>query len=227
MRRGIVGIVLAAVGTIGTRHFFYDTPRAQKPLLVTPSPPVGMVLVKGGVYRLGTNDADADDEVRPERVQEMPSFYIDRTEVTNAQFKVFRPTHTYVKGEENLPVTHVTYAEAEAYAAWAGKRLPTGDEWEAAARGKEGRRYPWGNTWDKTRVAPRRDGKANRVQPVGSVPSVTSPCGAVDMAGNAWEWVQGFYNNNPEQRILRGGAVGYGERACRVYNQGVEGACVT
>jgi formylglycine-generating enzyme required for sulfatase activity len=224
---GLIGVVLVS---IVTRHFLYTmhtTSRTQMPFIATSPPPLGMVLVAGGTYHLGTNDADADDEVRPERLREMAPFYIDRTEVTNAQFKVFRADHPYPKGEENLPVTHVTYAEAEAYAAWAGKQLPTGDEWEAAARGQNGSRYPWGDTWDKSRVAVRRNGKVNRVQPVDSVPSVTSPCGAVDMGGNAWEWVQGFYNGNTEQRILRGGAVGYGERACRTYNQAVEGACVT
>lgn len=208
--------------------------------------PPGMVYVPGGWCLLGSNDADADDDVRPVRRAFVPSFYIDRTEVTNAQFKRFRSTYTYPPGEDNLPVTNVTYADADSYARWAGKRLPTEEEWEKAARGTDGRRYPWGNSWDARRVAARahhagelpentltakRPGQCalgtSRVQPVGSARNGASPYGCLDMAGNAWEWVQGFYQGNREQRILRGGAVGYGERSCRTYARAVEGAGVT
>ena len=204
--------------------------------------PAGMVYVPGGDFLMGSDAEDADDELRPQHRVSVPSFYIDRTEVTNQEYARFDPTHTYPKGEENLPATSITYTMAEGYAKWAGKRLPTEAEWEKAARGTDGRVFPWGNTWDKTKGAARtvRPGekaapvlqkKANsctlgpsRVRPVGSVPGGVSPYGAVDMAGNAWEWVQGLYNGNPNQRILRGGAVGYGERACRTYERGIEGA---
>ena len=116
--------------------------------------------------------------------------------------------------------------------------------------GKGGARYgrqalPLGNTWNPRLVAPRAhtsQAKAPppvppgsrvcylgppRVQPVGSVPGGVSPYGCYDMAGNAWEWVQGNYNGDPDQRILRGGAVGYGERACRTYNRAIEGSGAT
>jgi sulfatase modifying factor 1 len=207
--------------------------------------PAEMVFVPAGDCILGTDDPDADEDVRPSRHADVPSFLIDRTEVTNLQFKKFRPSHIFSHGEDNLPVTNVTFDEAEAYAKWAGKRLPTEEEWEKAARGADGRRYPWGNTWDPDKVAARahpgshpaavalklKPGQCavgtSRVQPVGSLPSEKSPYGCLDMAGNAWEWVQGFYNGNSEQRILRGGAVGYGERACRAYSRAIEGSGVT
>lgn len=218
-----------------------DRPTQQREKERTPA---SMVYVPGGGFLSGSDDTDADEDVRPQKRVFVASFYMDRTEVTNAEYRRFRPSHTFPPGEANLPVTNVTYAEAEAYARWAGKRLPTEAEWEKAARGTDGRRYPWGEEWDTKRVAKRVNRQLpeklpetkqagvcavfpSRVQPVGSLPTEVSPYGCLDMAGNAWEWVQGFYNGNPEQRILRGGAVGYGERAHRTYLRAIEGAGVT
>lgn len=208
--------------------------------------PTGMVYVPGGWFLSGTNDDDGDEDQRPVRRSFVPSFYIGRTEVTNREYRRFKEDHTYPEGEDELPVTNVTYDEADSYARWTGGRLPTESEWEKAARGTDGRRYPWGNLWDASRtaarnrtsyspqpaaVAEKKPGVCligpSRVRPVGSVPSGVSPYGCVDMAGNAWEWVQGYYHGNPEQRILRGGAVGYGERANRTYYRGIEGAGAT
>lgn len=204
--------------------------------------PPGMVYVPGGPCLLGSDDADADDDVKPMRRESVASFYIDKTEVTNAEYKRFKPDHEYPPNEDSLPATNVTFDEAAAYARWAGKRLPTEAEWEKAARGTGGRRYPWGNTWNPDFVAKRaqhagsgmqlvsvkKPGRcvigASRVQPVGTVVSGASPYGCVDMAGNAWEWVAGYYNGDPTKRILRGGAVGYGERSTRTYNRAIEGA---
>ncbi len=208
--------------------------------------PRGMVYVPGGTCLIGTNDLDADEDVRPLRRVDVPSFYMDRTEVTNAEYKRFQPDYDFPHNEANLPVTNVTYDEAAAYARWAGKRLPTNDEWEKAARGTDGRRYPWGNVWNPAFVATRAGGGktptqrvsivkkpgqcavgASRVRPVGSVPVGVSPYGCLDMSGNAWEWVQGFHDNNPQMRLLRGGAVGYGESDLRTYTYAIEGAEAT
>lgn len=209
---------------------------------VTPS---GMVYVPGGWFQMGTNDTDADEDARPQRRVFVPSFYMDRTEVTNREFRHFRPDHTYPKGEDDLPVTNVTYDVAAAYAQWAGKRLPTEEEWEKAARGTDGRRYPWGDNWNPGLVTARAHSAGvatpekqrkdpdtcqlgpSRVRRVGSIAAGASPYGCLDMAGNAWEWVQGFYRGDPNQRILRGGAVGYGERASRSYTRSIEGSGAT
>jgi formylglycine-generating enzyme required for sulfatase activity len=200
-----------------------------------PSTPAGMVLIPAGDALVGTDDPDSDEERRPLHRVSLSAFWIDRTEVTNAEFARFRPSHTFAPGQGKLPATGVTYDDAAAYAHWAGKRLPTEDEWEKAARGTDGRAYPWGTLWDKTKVAARAAkptqklacGKPSRVRPVGSVPAGVSPYGCLDMAGNAWEWVQGHPNGNTEQRILKGGAVGYSERGCRSYERGIEGAKAT
>jgi formylglycine-generating enzyme required for sulfatase activity len=230
MQRKLTGIGAVVVIGCGLNVWWRKPamPNADAQAAERARTPQGMVYVPGGDCLMGSNDADADDDGKPFRRVFVPSFYMDRTEVTNAEFKRFRPSHPYPKGEDNLPVTNVTYDDAAAYARWAGKRLPTEEEWEKAARGADGRRYPWGNQWDAKRVAARAKRKGcSRVQPVGSVSSGASPHGCLDMAGNAWEWVQGFYQGNRHQRILRGGAVGYGEKACRTYARGVEGAEAT
>jgi iron(II)-dependent oxidoreductase len=239
--------VLVMAGTVvplmsNRAHPIPDALQAAEQRRATPP---GMVYRPAGEFWYGSDDPDADEERRPRRRVFLPAFYMDRTEVTNREFQRFRPAHTYPVGEDNLPATNITYDEAAAYATWAGKRLPTEQEWEKAARGTDGRRYPWGDTWDPQRIAARARpvGKPepllsqkianacrighSRVRTVGSVPGGVSPYGCLDMAGNAWEWVAGFYNGNPEQRILRGGAVGYGERACRTYERGIEGAKAT
>ncbi len=240
-------VLLIAVVGVGLKRRL-DAPKpltpAQSDALRSHTPP-GMVAVPGGECWIGTDDPDADDDVKPKRRVYVQSYYIDVHEVTNAEFHRFDPTHAFAPGQENLPATNVLAAQAEAYAKWAGKRLPTEEEWEKAARGTDGRRYPWGNAWDSKRVAKRmKRGKETvppapvvngkvcfigpaRTQPIGSAPSGVSPYGCEDMAGNAWEWVQGFYNDNPNQRILRGGAVGYGERAFRTYHRAIEGTADT
>ncbi|WP_309708614.1 SUMF1/EgtB/PvdO family nonheme iron enzyme [Armatimonas sp.] len=212
--------------------FLVGCTRTPAPL---PPTPEGMVLIPAGAALVGSDDPDTDEERQPRHSVMLPGFFIDRTEVTNAEFARFRPAHTFDLSQAKLPATGITYDEAEAYAKWAGKRLPTEDEWEKAARGTDGRVFPWGNTWDKTKVAPRAPkptqklacGKPSRVRIVGSVPAGTSPYGCQDMAGNAWEWVQGYANGNREQRIIKGGAVGYSERGCRTYERGIEGAKAT
>lgn len=162
----------------------------------SPPPPEGMVLVSGGSFEMGRNDGDEYE--RPAHSVSVKPFYIDVHEVTCAQYAKFvaaekhAPPPTWPGGVYNpanalLPVTGVSWDDAQAYARWAGGRLPTEEEWEFAARGNDGRLYPWGDAWQPN-AANAAQTSAGRMVPVGSYSGGASPSGALDMVGNAWEW---------------------------------------
>ncbi len=176
--------------------------------------PPGMVLVPGGEFICGEDDQAPDE--RPRRKLDMEAFYIDKYEVTNAQYKAVFPTHTFEKGLENYPVTGVSWEQASAYANAVKKRLPTEEEWEKAARGTDGREYPWGELFDPTLA---NTGGAPNAKPVevGQYRGGASPYGCMDMAGNAYEWTSSWYKAYPGNqeikkdygqvyRVLRGGS---------------------
>ena len=135
-------------------------------------------LVPAGKFIFGDDSAESPN---PRREMELPAFYINATEVSNEQYAKFaqataRPAP---KGEPRMPATDVTLDDAKAYCAWAGRRVPTEPEWEKAARGPDGRVYPWGNDGMKSPGA---------LVPVDDLLERQSPYRAVNMAGNVMEW---------------------------------------
>ncbi|MBI3929823.1 MAG: SUMF1/EgtB/PvdO family nonheme iron enzyme [Armatimonadetes bacterium] len=220
--RLLLSLCLGGLLLLGLADF--PSPESDAARLEAGTPP-GMVLVSAGEFWLGSNDPDAEDDVSPLKQVTLPAFYVDRTEVTNAQYRQVFPDHRFPAGQEQHPVTGVTRDEAEKYLKAVGKRLPTCAEWEKAARGTDGRRYPWGDELDPGRAhlgRPRQHETCsfNQVKPVGSFPAGASPYGCLDMAGNAWEWVADDAPGGLQ--IIRGGAFGYPERQCRVYAWALE-----
>ena len=157
------------------------------------------VVIPAGPFLMGTNFERADPQDHPQHSVRLPEYRIDKYLVTNAQYARFlaetghRPPSTWKSGripdgQLLYPVTLVNWYDARSYAQWAGKRLPTEAEWEKAARGGDGRRWPWGNVMDPKRL--------NTYYNVGSASNVdtykegVSPYGVFDMAGNVSEWVE-------------------------------------
>jgi len=196
--------------------------------------PPGMILVPAGKFIMGLDGASPDE--RPQKEIELDAFYIDRYEVTNEEFKRVFPAHQYVPEAARYPVTNVTWKQATEYADAMGKRLPTEAEWEKAARGADGREYPWGMEFKKEYcnvAAPARG-----VMRVGSFRLGASPFNVMDMAGNAYEWTSSWYQAYPGNtdvtreygqvfRVLRGGSYlsdRFGVRCARRYFDRVDAA---
>lgn len=229
-----VAIALLGLLSYGAYQRFHRTPQAP-PIKEPPAPSQPqrvtddygtMLLIPGGTFEMGRDDGEVEEG--PKHKITVTSFYLDETEVTNQQYKKFveatgrqtpehwKNNHSYLPEEALLPVTYVTWNDAMDYAQWAGKRLPTEEEWEYAARsGSSGWLFPWGNEW--------RAGNANAARAVPKLMAVKSLekdqniFGIFDLGGNVSEWVQsGFWRygassqipvdrNCPDCKVYRGG----------------------
>jgi eukaryotic-like serine/threonine-protein kinase len=208
-----------------------------------------MVYVPAGDFLMGSPAGEGDDNEHPQHTVYLDAFWIDRTEVTNRQYQqcvqagacdVSRYADNSDYNGADQPVVGVTWFNASDYCQWAGGRLPTEAEWEKAARGMDGRKYPWGNQTATCDYAVMDDGSGNgcgrgdAAWDVGSKPGGASPYEALDMAGNVWEWVADWYGsdyydvspaNNPtgpgsgEYRVLRGGSWSHSVRSVRAANR--------
>ena len=202
-------------------------------------------LVPPGFFWMGARKQKKDE--RPYRLVWLDAYYIDETPVTNGMYEAFvartgrrTPPGFRAQGDDwgSHPVVGVTWEDALAYARWVTRRLPTEAEWEKAARGVDGRSWPWGDEPPEGQDPPvanlgDEDGAPS---PVGSFPEGRSPIGALDMAGNVWEWCQDQYDQyyyprsaprNPRcddgderYRVLRGGAYSYSSFAARASFRG-------
>jgi iron(II)-dependent oxidoreductase len=204
------------------------------------SAPEGMVLVPAADYEFvvqgmpieGGNDVGVDvqypweDQARRyhRHTLKIDAFYVDRSLVTNAQFKQFldathyRPSdeHNFLKhwaggsfapGSADEPVVYVSIEDARAYAQWAGKRLPHEWEWQYAAQGLGKSAYPWGNVFNIALVpAVNRTRSLTHPEPVGLHPQAASPFGVLDLVGNVWQWTDEYRDEHTRAAVLRGGS---------------------
>jgi formylglycine-generating enzyme required for sulfatase activity len=183
---------------------------AEPPAVSKELDPVPMVMIPAGEFLMGNPEGKGRADEWPQRSVYLDTFAIDQVEVTNERYMTFviatghrNPPNPYgagpltsIKGIEQLPVVQTTWYDAKAYCGWAKKRLPTEAEWEKAARGTDGRQFPWGNEPPTSKRAnfDREWADKKTLSPVGSLPQGDSPYGVKDMAGNAREWVSDWYD---------------------------------
>jgi formylglycine-generating enzyme required for sulfatase activity len=212
---------------------------------VAPADGMTQVFVPAGEFLMGTDEKPVAKS-RPAHTVHVDAFWIDRTEVSNAMYAKCVQAgacRVPIYGDLNLaygdprhadyPVVFVKWTDAEAYCQWAGRRLPTEAEWEKAARGTDGRLYPWGDAAPDAGLA-NFDHNIDRPVPVDRYPLGASPYGALNMAGNVREWVadwfsESYYEHTPlfnplgpaqgETRALRGGSYLDDARELRVFNR--------
>ncbi len=163
----------------------------------------------------------------PQQEVVLTTYYIDKYETTVGQYRPFikstrRLSPRYWQSEKfnaeiDHPVVGVSWEDARAYCDWVGKRLPTEAEWEKAARGDQGLRYPWGDEPEEMRLNARGKDAVRYTSAVGSFPEGKSPYGVMDMSGNVWEWTSDWYLPYPDNqtendmygeqfKIIRGGS---------------------
>ena len=187
-----------------------------------------LVLIPAGEFTMGSAHGVGGPDEHPAHKVYLDSYSIYKNDVTVAQYRKFceatgrtMPVAPDWGWIDNHPIVNVTWDDATAYAHWAGAALPTEAEWEKAARGTDGREYPWGNDWDAAKCSNGVATNPRKTSAVGSFPAGASPYGVLDMEGNVWQWCADWYGDdyykdsplrNPigpdtgTMRVLRGGS---------------------
>ena len=229
-----------ATATVAPNLTKTATPTKTATITPTPEPPLGigstlinekdgaeLVYVPAGEFLMGSEDAEAYSDEAPEHTVYLDAYWIYKYEVMNEQYRQCIEDGVCSGNlsdypENDYPAENISWYEANDYCKWAGGRLPTEAEWEKAARGEDGQTYPWGEADPNCNLA-QYGGCSWYIIAVGSLPGGASPYGALDMAGNVWEWVADwydadYYQNSPSQnptgpasgtyRVLRGGSWG-------------------
>ena len=190
-----------------------------------------LVYVPASEFTMGSTDLDslASSDEKPQHSVMLDAFWIDQTEVTNAMYakcvnagNCKPPTNTdhfINSGYANHPVVSVDWSQASAYCAWSERRLPTEAEWEKAARGTDGRIYPWGNEAPNNAFLNYND-YVKDTTAVGQYPNGKSPYGAYDMAGNVWEWTNDWYNETYYQSSPASNPLGPTSNTYQVFRGG-------
>lgn len=243
----IAALLLGGGGGLGLWYYLKKKPDVttnppeKDPKLPANPAPVGMILIPAGEFTMG-DDGSEDPGSKPEHKISVKSFYLDQYEVTNEQYLQFVKSEnhaapagwkdgTFPSGEAKFPVTNVTWQDAADFAKWAGKRLPTEEEWEYAARGTDKRIFPWGNeftTRNANTEETSKESSRSRPLPVGSYPQGKSPFGVFDMCGNVAEWTASKFVPYPEStavardgRVIRGGSFERDKRFAYTYGRAV------
>jgi serine/threonine-protein kinase len=230
------GLLIAALLIWGGFKLLQNLPAATGSTMISDKDGMTLVYVPAGEFKMGSDNGDSDE--KPVHTVTLDAFWIDQTEVTNSMYakcvkdgKCDPPSSSKSYTQDNYygnsmfddyPVIYVSWNNAKTYCAWADRRLPTEAEWEKAARGTDGRTYPWGDNAPNNNLL-NYDNAVGDTTEVGTYPNGASPYGALDMAGNVWEWVADWYNanyyatlgenvSNPrgpasgQDRVLRGGS---------------------
>jgi formylglycine-generating enzyme required for sulfatase activity len=242
--------------------YFKETRTEPHSQIIHPKDKKEMVFVSGGIFLFGQGKYGDSDDYNPHfndpdfsNLMDLPSFYIDKYEVTNYEYDRFlretgnKPPFYWENGEvpmgkEDHPVIHLTYREVEAYANWAGKRIPTEFEWEKAARGKgikETKRrddgfnfdsspikFPFGNQFNDQLCNSFESGNKDTVSVYNLSPKGASPYGAIGMCGNAPEWTSSWYTpyqghnfksnlSGKSLKVIRGGSYLDNKNKCSVH----------
>ena len=226
LKRAVVAIVLTLCVSPGFA--------GQPPAEIAGKDGAPMTLVPCGEFDMGSPEQGGDEDERPQHRVHVDAFYVDLYQITNGRYAAFLKNtrraeprgwkNVTLPADSDLPVVGVTWQDAAAFCRWAGNRLLTEAEWEKAARGTDGRKYPWGDDEPSPRHAnygKSEDDPEAHLLAVGSLEAGKSPYGVYDMAGNVWEWVadwygETYYRQSPDRnpkgppkgtsKVARGGA---------------------